>query len=241
MDSQGSADEDDNGQYDDTYVREDFPSVEDWLYCKKMVDLVWVNEMEDADGPETEEPEARVLRRSRQNKCIPVASYKCDAENKYFLWGKGTLKVKAGGKVNIRRVGDDCPWKHDLCVTLISGNRLDIHYASRLPEEVETGFWQIELSTDTVQRDRIVDAIYWFSKRSTMLKKVMHDQLLTSAERTDANCLTPMVSSNVAVSLWFRANTQCLRPDSFIKTNLCNKTYTSFVSPKTVRRDQEEA
>ena len=136
-----------------------------------------------------------------------------------------TLNVKAGVKVNIRRVGDDCPWKHDLCVTQIRGNRLDIHYASKLPEEVETGFWQIELTTDTVQRDRIVGAIYWFSKRSTMLKKVMHDQLLTSAERTAANRLTPMVSSEVAVSLLFRAKTWCLRPDSFIETNRCNRTY----------------
>ena len=43
MESQGPADEDDNvgwSQYDDTYVREDFPSVEDWLYCKKMVVVV---------------------------------------------------------------------------------------------------------------------------------------------------------------------------------------------------------
>ena len=181
--------------------------MEDWLYCKKMVDLVWVNEMEDEDCPETEEPEARVLRRSRQNKCIPVARYECDAENKYFLWEKGTLKVKAGGKVNIRRVGDECPWKHDLCVTSIRGNRLNIHHASKLPEEVETGFWQIDLTTNTLQRDRIVSAIDWFSKQSTPLKKVMHDQLLTSAERPEANRLTPMVSSNVAASLLFRAET----------------------------------
>ena len=84
---------------------------------------------------------------------------------------------------------------------------MDIHYASKLPEEVETGFWQMELTTNTLQRDRIVGAIWQFSKRSTTLKKVMHDQLLTSAERTEANRLTPMVSSNVAASLLFRAET----------------------------------
>ena len=80
MDSQGSADDGEDvgwSQCDDTYRREDFPSVEDWLYCKRMVDLVWVNEMEEEESPETEEPEARLLRRTRQQKCIPAAIYKC--------------------------------------------------------------------------------------------------------------------------------------------------------------------
>ena len=80
MDSQGSADDGEDvgwGQWDDTYPRKDFPSVEDWLYCKRMVDLVWVNEMEEEESPETEEPEARLLRRTKQQKCIPAARYEC--------------------------------------------------------------------------------------------------------------------------------------------------------------------
>ena len=165
MDFQGSADDDEDvgrSKCGYTYLRDDFPTVEDWLYCKKMVDLVWVNEMEDEDFSETEGPEARVLRRTEQKKCIPAARYKCDGNERYFIWEKSTFKVKAGGKINIRRVGDDCPWKHDLYVTRIRGNRLDIHHASELPEEVETGFWQIELTTNTLQRDRLVGAIYTF-------------------------------------------------------------------------------
>ena len=210
MDFQGSADDDEDVGWSKcgyTYLRDDFPTVEDWLYCKKMVDLVWVNEMEDEDFSETEEPEARVLRRTEQKKCIPAARYKCDGDEKYFIWERSTFKVKVGGQINIRRVGDDCPWKHHLYVTRKQGNRLDVHPESELPEEAETGSWQIELTTNTLQRDRLIGAIYTFSTQSTMRKKVMHDKSLTCAQRTEANHLTPMVPPNVSTSLLFRAET----------------------------------
>ena len=79
MDSQGSVDDGEDvggSQLEDTYRREDFTSVQDWLYCKRMVDPVWANEMEE-EGPETEEAEARLMRRMREQKCIANATYQC--------------------------------------------------------------------------------------------------------------------------------------------------------------------
>ena len=32
----------------DHYPRDDFPSVQDWLYCKRMTELVWADEAEEA-------------------------------------------------------------------------------------------------------------------------------------------------------------------------------------------------
>ena len=32
----------------DPYRRVDFPSVQDWLYCKRMTELVWAEEAEEA-------------------------------------------------------------------------------------------------------------------------------------------------------------------------------------------------
>ena len=79
MDSQGSVDDGEDvegSQLEDTYRRGDFPSVQDSLYCKRMVDPVWANEMEE-EGPETEEAEARLMRRMREQKCIASATYQC--------------------------------------------------------------------------------------------------------------------------------------------------------------------
>ena len=76
---QGFLDDDEvvgGSQLEDTYRREEFSSVQDWSYCKRMVDLVWVNETK-VEGPETEEAEARPRRRLRHWECIANASYQC--------------------------------------------------------------------------------------------------------------------------------------------------------------------
>ena len=60
------------------YRIEEFPSAQEWAYCKKMTELAWVNEMEE-DGSDTEEPDARVRRRVKEQKCIAAATFKCDS------------------------------------------------------------------------------------------------------------------------------------------------------------------
>ena len=59
------------------YCRDDFPSAREWIYCKNMTELAWINEMEE-DGSDTEEADARVRRRVKEHKCVAAATFKCD-------------------------------------------------------------------------------------------------------------------------------------------------------------------
>ena len=59
------------------YRIEEIPSAREWICCKHMTELAWVNEMEE-DGSDTEEPDARVRRRVKEQKCVAAATFKCD-------------------------------------------------------------------------------------------------------------------------------------------------------------------
>ena len=126
--------------------------------------------MED-DGSDTEGADARLSRRVQRQKCIAEAEYKCDGDSMNFCWLVGTLKVKRGGKVNIRRTGDENAWKHDLRVVDTQDQRLYIKLGSKLPLDISSGFWQIDIVTNTVQRDLIIQTIEWFAKASKPLKE----------------------------------------------------------------------
>ena len=59
----------------DSYERDDFPSLQDWLYCTRMTNLVWMDETEE-DGPDNEEAADRLRRRVGSQKCIAAAAFR---------------------------------------------------------------------------------------------------------------------------------------------------------------------
>ena len=97
--------------------------------------LVWregaTGSLIEAEGSDTEEAEVRLKRRVKEHKCIEAATCKCDETGVHFSWEAGALKTKAGGKVNIRRAGDEVAWKHDLHVVGAEGKHLDIQLGNQ--------------------------------------------------------------------------------------------------------------
>ena len=58
--------------------RDDFLTVRDWLYYRRMISLVLADEAEDKDGCEDEDTEARYSRLLRTQKCVAGAIYECE-------------------------------------------------------------------------------------------------------------------------------------------------------------------
>ncbi len=58
--------------------RNDFLTVADWLYYKRMISLVMGDEAEDKDGSEDEDTEERYSRLLRTRQCVAGAEYQCE-------------------------------------------------------------------------------------------------------------------------------------------------------------------
>ena len=56
------------------YKRGDFPSIDSFVYCKRMVDLVYYDCLED-EAPERESAEEALQRRTEEGKCVRGASF----------------------------------------------------------------------------------------------------------------------------------------------------------------------
>ena len=97
--------------------------------------------------------------------------------------------MKAGGKVEIRRTGDEQAWKYNLSIHSTHDSthdkRLEISFDSKLPEDIDEGVWQIDVIADTTQIARVMYAIEWYSQKPLPYKEVMHDLTLTEY---NANC-----------------------------------------------------
>ena len=103
--------------------------------------------------------------------------------------------MKAGGKVEIRRTGDEQAWKYNLSIHSTHDSthdkRLEISFDSKLPEDIDEGVWQIDVIADTTQIARVMYAIEWYSQKPLPYKEVIHDLTLTESQRATANRLPP--------------------------------------------------
>jgi hypothetical protein len=108
----------DTPPYEEHYKLEDFPSIESLVYCKRMVDLVYYDTLDD-DAPENESADDALHRRTEQGKCVREANFSLSEGGLAFAWRVGSFKAGEKGKIRIRRPGDMQAWKHDLQLTQV--------------------------------------------------------------------------------------------------------------------------